>query len=220
MQLSKLGITRKIIMTVKRTLSLSVFALMGVGITFAIAAEKVVGDPAKAESIVTEACAGCHGQDGNSPVPNFPKLAGQTAEYLLREMKEFKQEHRQSEVMAPFIATLTDQDMANLALYFAAQKPTPGEVTKPELLALGKKIYLEGNPDSGVPSCDGCHEEDGAGSDQYPRVAGQNVEYTMEQIKLYATHVRKNGKRVMRIVAERLTEKEAEAVAQYLASMK
>lgn len=200
--------------------SLVMLAGLGCGITLALAAEKIHGDPTLAEPIVTSACAGCHGQDGNSPVPNFPKLAGQTAEYLLREMKEFQQEHRQSEVMAPFIANLSEQDLANLAVYFAAQTPSPGEVTKPELLALGKKIYQEGVPDTGVPSCDGCHEENGAGSGRTPRIAGQNVEYTLEQIKLYADHVRKNGKKVMRTVAERLTAEEAEAVAQYLASMK
>ena len=80
-------------------------------------------------------------------------------------------------------------------------------------------IYLEGNPVSGVPSCDGCHEENGYGSPRYPRVAGQNQEYTLEQFRLYATGHRKFGKKVMRTVAERITEQEAKAVAEYIASM-
>jgi cytochrome c553 len=206
-------------MAYPRKHSMAATAILASCITLAFAAEKIKGDPGNALPIVTEACASCHGLDGNSPVPNFPKLAGQTPEYLLRELKEFKQEHRQSEVMAPFIAKLTDQDMANLALYFAAQKPTPAEVTKPELIALGKKIYDEGIPASGVPSCEGCHGENGAGSVRFPRIAGQSVEYTLDQIKLYATHVRKHGMKLMRVVAERLTEQEAEAVAQYLASL-
>jgi cytochrome c553 len=210
----------EIIMTGTYKKSMAALALLAGGITIAIAAQAIKGDPAKAEPIVTNACAACHGQDGNSPVPNFPKLAGQSPNYLLHELKEFKQEHRQCEVMAPFIANLSDEDMANLALYFAAQKPAPGEVTKPELVEIGKRIYLEGNENSGVPSCDGCHEENGYGSARFPRIAGQNVEYTLEQIKLYASHVRKNGVKAMRIVAERLTDQEAEAVAQYLASMK
>jgi cytochrome c553 len=87
------------------------------------------------------------------------------------------------------------------------------------LLPLGKKVYLEGNSDTGVPSCDGCHEENGAGSARFPRIAGQNVEYTLEQFRLYTTGKRPFGKKVMRTVAERLTEKEARAVAEYMASL-
>jgi cytochrome c553 len=207
-------------MFIKRNQVIFATALLVSGATLAYAAGKIKGNPAKAEPIVTNSCASCHGQDGNSPVPNFPKLAGQSAVYLFHEMKEFKLEHRQNEMMAPFFTDLKEDDLANLAMYFSAQTPTPGEVTKPELVEAGKKIYFEGNSDSGVPSCDGCHEENGYGSDKFPRIAGQNVEYTLEQIKLYSTHVRKNGVKAMRVVAERLTDKEAEAVAQYLASMK
>lgn len=194
--------------------------LFGGGIALAIAAQKVSGDPSKAEPIVTENCAACHGQDGNPPAPNFPKLAGQHAEYLLRELKAYKAEHRVSELMQPMVVTLTEEDMANLAVYFSIQKPEPGIVTKPELLALGKKIYFEGNSDTGVPSCDGCHEEDGSGSGRFPRVAGQYVEYTLEEFKRYASGDRSYGAKVMRVIAQRLTEQEAEAVAQYMASMK
>lgn len=207
-------------MICKRTILMLALVMLVGGIALASAAGKIKGDPAKAEPIVTEACAPCHGQDGNSPVPNFPKLAGQSPEYLLLELKEFKTARRQSEIMAPFLVPLSEADMINLAAYFSAQKPAPGEVTKPELLAAGKKVYLEGNPDSGVPACDSCHEENGAGSGKFPRIAAQNVDYTLEQFKLYATHVRKNGVKAMRVVGERLTDQEAEAVAQYLAGMK
>jgi cytochrome c553 len=157
--------------------------------------------------------------DGNSPVPNFPKLAGLQPEYLLHEMREYKEHHRDNEMMTPLCQQITEADMANLALYFAAQKPAPATVTQPELLPLGKKIYLEGNPDSGLPSCDGCHEADGSGSARFPRLAGQNPEYILEQFHLYASGNRKYGKKVMRTVAERITEQEAKAVAQYIASM-
>ena len=195
-------------------------ALCVTGIVTAYAAKKVVGDPSKAEPIVTESCQGCHGMDGNSPIPNFPKLAGQNAVYLLHELQEFKAEHRIIESMQPFMASLSDEDMANLALYFAAQTPAPGVVTRPELVAKGKEIYFNGNADTGVPSCDGCHEEDGHGSGKYPRIAGQNVEYTQESFQSYATDIRKNGVKAMRTVAHRLTQEEIDALAQYLASMK
>lgn len=189
------------------------------GVAFSSAAETVKGDPAKAVPIVERLCMACHGQDGNSLVPNFPKLAGQHPEYLLQELQEYKEHHRDNEMMSPVVQELSAADMANLAVYFAAQKPVPGTTTDPGLLALGKKIYLEGNSDSGLPSCDGCHEEDGSGSARFPRIAGQNPEYTLEQFRLYAGGQRKFGKKVMRTVAERITEQEAKAVAEYIASM-
>jgi cytochrome c553 len=194
-------------------------ALFASGMTYSIAAETVKGDPAKALPIVERLCAGCHGMDGNATAPTFPKLAGHFPEYLLHEMKEYKEQHRPNEMMAPSLDGLTDQDLANLAVYYAKQTPTPSPVNQPELLALGKKIYLEGNPKSGVPSCDGCHEENGAGTARFPRVAGQSQEYTLEQFRLYANGNRKFGKKVMRTVAERLTDQEAKAVAEYIASM-
>ena len=190
------------------------------GVMTAYAAQKVTGDPSKAKPIIAESCQGCHGMDGNGPVPNFPKLAGQNAEYLFRELKGFKAGDRAIDTMQPFCAALSESDMANLALYFAAQKPTPGVVTKPELVAKGKDIYFNGNPDTNVSSCEGCHGEEALGSGKYPRLAGQNVEYTLESFKEYATAVRKNGVKAMQRIAHRLSQDEIEAVAQYLASLK
>jgi cytochrome c553 len=194
-------------------------ALAFAGMTVAIAGPAVKGDPARGAALMAERCAACHGPDGNSPAPNFPKLAGQHAEYLLHELEEYQQHHRESEMMQPIVAALSPDEMADLAVFLSAQKPTPGTVTDPSLLALGKKVYLEGNSDTGVPSCDGCHEEDGGGSARFPRVAGQNVEYVLEQFRLYTAGKRKFGKKVMRTVAERLSEQEARAVAEYMASM-
>jgi cytochrome c553 len=194
-------------------------ALALAGMTASNAGPTIKGDAAKGAALMAERCAGCHGPDGNSAAPTFPKLAGQSAEYLLHEFKEYQEHHRESEMMEPLVKDLTQEDMNNLAVFLAAQKPTPGTVTEPGLLALGKKIYLQGNSDTGVPSCDGCHEEDGAGSAKFPRVAAQNVEYTLEQFRLYTAGKRPFGKKVMRTVAERLTEKEARAVAEYMASM-
>jgi cytochrome c553 len=193
--------------------------ILTAGVTLSFAAGNVTGDPTKGQPIAEKLCSACHGMDGNSPVPTFPKLAGLHPQYLLNEMHEFKNHHRENEMMTPLVQDLSAADMANLALYYSAQKPAPDAVTQPELLALGKKIYLEGNPDSGVPSCDGCHETDGAGSDRFPRVAGQHAEYILEQFRLYSSGKRKFGKKVMRTVAERITEQEAKAVAEYIASM-
>jgi cytochrome c553 len=175
---------------------------------------------AKVKQLAAETCGGCHSADGNSVVPEFPKLAGQQKSYLLREMLDYKEGRRHSDVMAPLMTQLGQDDMNKLADYYAAQPPAPGTVSKPELLALGKRVYLEGNTKSGVPSCDGCHEENGEGSKKFPRVAGQHVAYTLGQIDQYASGKRSNGVKVMRTIAERLTKEEAEAVAEYRASLK
>lgn len=195
-------------------------ALLAGGMAVAIAGPKVVGNPAKAEPIVKDVCAGCHAADGNSPdQPNLPKLAGQHAPYLLQQLQEYKAGHRLSDLMQPMVAGLSDADMANLAVYFASKKPTAGIVTKKDLIEKGKKTYFSGNAANGVPSCEGCHEDDGSGSDKFPRIASQNPEYTLEEFKRYAEGKRPNAKKVMRTVAERLTPEEAEALAQYLASL-
>lgn len=186
----------------------------------ALAAQALKGDPARGKTLAAEACASCHGPDGNSEVPAFPKLAGQQEPYLLQELADYKSGARANEIMTPLVAGLSEQDMADLAAFFAKQSPGDGVVANPALLALGKRVYLQGNDKSGVPSCDGCHEENGEGSKRFPRVAGQHADYTLEQMKQYATGKRTNGKKVMRTVAERLTEEETKAVVEYMASLK
>jgi cytochrome c553 len=121
--------------------------------------------------------------------------------------------------MAPIVTGLTDEDLANLAAFYATQKTAPGTVNDATLVPVGKTLYLKGNAKSGVPSCDSCHEEDGAGAGKFPRVAGQHTEYALEQFRLYAAGKRTNGARVMQAVAERMTEKETQAVAEFMASM-
>ena len=200
--------------------SVSAMLLLTGSYSLTAASAEIDGNPEKAVPIVISVCATCHGLDGNSPSPKLPKLAGQTPTYLLLELKAFKDGHRTNTTMAPIVATLSEDDMANLASYFSGQKPSPGVVTKPELVALGKKIYLGENATGDALSCDDCHGDNGVGSDKYPRIGGQHVQYTLEQISLLATHVRKTEVKGMRIAAEHLTSKEADAVAQYLASMK
>lgn len=208
MEMGMYRITQKTVVTA---------VLLALGTSYATLA---AGGSPKAETLAAETCGGCHGPDGNSTVPEFPKLAGQQKTYLLREMLDYKEGRRQNEIMTPLMSTLTDEDMNQLAAYYAAQAPSAGTVTKPELLALGKRLYLEGNTKSGVPSCDGCHEENGEGSKKFPRVAGQHVAYTLDQITQYASGKRSNGVKVMRTIAERLTKEEAAAVAEYMASLK
>jgi cytochrome c553 len=173
-----------------------------------------------AMKLASETCAACHGADGNSVAPEFPNLAGQQKTYLLREMLDYKEGRRQNDIMSPLMAGVSEADMTALADWYAKQAPAPLQAVQPGRLALGKRIYLEGNDKSGVPSCDGCHEENGEGSKKFPRVAGQHVAYTLDQIAQYASGKRSNGVKVMRTIAQRLTKEEAEAVAEYMASLK
>ena len=188
----------------------------GIGL---VSISQAADDAAKAATIATEVCAGCHGADGNSIATTFPKLAGQQKVYLLRELKDYKSGKRVSEVMAPFVAGLSDDDLPHLAAYYAKQKAAPGVAGDAKLLTMGKNLYLKGNSKTDVPSCDSCHEEDGTGSGKFPRVAGQHVDYALDQFRLYATGKRTNGSRVMQAVAERMSEEETRAVAEYMASM-
>ena len=173
----------------------------------------------KGAEIAAGACAGCHGADGNSPAAMFPKLAGQQRVYLAREMLDYKSGKRASDIMKPMMESLSEADIEAVAAYYAKQKPAPGVVSKPELLPVGKQLFLNGNSDSGIPACSSCHEESGAGIEEFARVAGQHVEYTLEQFRLYATGGRTNGKRIMRTIAQRMTPQETRAVAEYMASL-
>jgi len=173
-----------------------------------------------ATAIVTTVCVACHGADGNSVAPMFPKLAGQRPEYLAKQLKEFLASKRKNEIMAPMIASLKGDDVPGLAAYFSAQKPVPAGVADSKLAEAGKKIYDDGNEESGVPACVGCHQANAAGNEQFPRLAGQFQAYTLQQLADFKAGVRTNDKgKLMRVVAGRMTDDEMKAVAEYLAGL-
>jgi len=172
------------------------------------------------KELAATVCMACHGEGGNSVVPNFPKLAGQQASYIEKQLNEFLSGKRKNEVMAPFLAQFGKGDTAGLAAYYAAQKQTPGTVADPKLAAAGKKLYEDGNTESGVPACMGCHMANGEGNERYPRLAGQHQAYTQQQMADFKKGVRSNDKaKVMRAVAERMTEQEMQAVSEYIAGL-
>lgn len=165
-------------------------------------------------------CAGCHNIDGNSPIPENPKLSGMEAEYLMRQMVDFKSGARKSPVMSGIIPLVDDKEFAALAEHFSKQKPNKGAPTNPKLLAQGKEIYDEGVVGSAVPACSGCHNEDGSGTDKFPRIAGQNVAYVVQQLMNFKSGERANDARaLMRAVAKRMNKKEIQAVAEYVATL-
>lgn len=174
-------------------------------------------DADKAKTIVASICANCHGMDGNSTAPNFPKLAGRHPEYLVRELKEFISGKRKSEIMAPIAAALDPDDFKALGAYFGAQKPTSGQVLDPQAAASGKTLYQDGNEEKGIPACAGCHEADGSGNKRFPRLAGQHREYLIEQMFNFKKDVRNdNSSRLMREVAKLLSDDDIKSVAEFL----
>lgn len=175
---------------------------------------------ADAQQIATTVCLACHGPGGNSVVPAFPSLAGQQVAYLSKQLNEFMSGKRTNEAMAPALADLKPGDVPGLAAYFAAQKPAPGRVQDAALAKRGEEFYNDGNVDSGVPACIGCHQPAGAGNARFPRLAGQQQAYILQQLANFKSGARTNDKaRVMRVVADRMTEDEMKAAAEYLASL-
>lgn len=175
---------------------------------------------ADARQIATTVCLACHGPDGNSVVSAFPSLAGQQVAYLTKQLNEFMSGKRTNEAMAPALAELKPGDVPGLAVYYASQKPVPGKVEDEALVKKGEELYNDGNIDSGVPACIDCHQPAGAGNARFPRLAGQHQAYTLLQLANFKSGLRTNDRaRVMRVVAERMTEDEMRAAAEYLASL-
>jgi len=184
---------------------------------------KKAPDPANGEKIATQICAACHGADGNSPASANPHLAGQQADYLAKQLNDFKSnKERTNAVMMGMVAPLSAADVRDVAAYYNAQKPKPGFSQNKELVALGQKLYLGGNSATGVPACAACHGPDGSGlPSQYPRLAGQFAEYTASQLKAFRAGERANdANQMMRVIAARMTDQEVAAVAQYAAGLR
>lgn len=197
------------------------------GVTGGICAQEAKPDAAKGRTIASQVCAACHAADGNSVAPANPKLAGQIPEYVHKQLINFKprgdtKAERESPVMSGMVANLSDADMRDVAAYYASQKLKPAAARGKELAAAGQKLYRGGNAATGVPACSGCHGPDGSGMpSQYPRVAGQYAEYIEQQLKSFKSGERANDpNRMMRGVAERLSEKEIKAVSEYIAGLR
>jgi len=175
-------------------------------------------DRGKEKSMV---CAACHGADGNSTVAMWPKLAGQHAEYLERQTTLIRSGARSVPEMAGFAAGLSDQDIADLAAYYAAQDSKPA-VADPVLIGQGQRLFRAGNPKTGVPACMACHGPAGAGNPLagYPALAGQHAVYTANMLSRFKSGATwgedDSGSTVMASVAEFMSESEITAVSSYI----
>ncbi|MES2353754.1 MAG: c-type cytochrome [Pseudomonadota bacterium] len=182
----------------------------------------VKADLAKAQQIVTQICAACHGADGNSTSPAYPKLAGQSAGYIATQLSYFKSGVRKNPIMAGFAASLSPDDMKNLGAYFESQAPKPQASKDKALAEQGERLYRGGNADKGAPACTACHGPNGAGIPVlYPRLAGQHADYALAQLKAYSSGERSGGNAApMVAIAAKLSEVEMKALAEYIAGLR
>ena len=196
-------------------------------VLFVVVSTAAAQNAARGQRIAGQVCASCHAADGNSVAATNPKIAGQFAEYLQKQLGDFKAQAgkkpaRESAIMTPMVATLNDDDMQSLAAYYAGQKLRPAAAADKDLASLGQKIWRGGIAGVSVPACAGCHGPAGAGIPvQYPRLSGQFSEYIAAQLKGFKDGARSNDANgVMRGVAARMTEREIQAVAQYAAGLR
>jgi cytochrome c553 len=199
---------------------LVVLCAAGFGLPLAaIAAELPKVDLARAAEISGGRCALCHGADGDSSSPLYPRLAGQHHQYIAKQLGDFKSGRRKSDTMNGMSQDLTPEEMLALGVYFE-QKPTkPREARDADLAAVGRYIFHRGNDFSGVAACTGCHGENGHGTEALPRLAGQVPRYTESQLKSFNTRERTNDNEIMHSIASKLSELEIKAVSLYISRL-
>lgn len=211
------------------------FKLLGSGIAVATLVALAACSPAKMQNAIASdkpvdqqvaglvhVCSSCHGQDGNSVSPTFPKLAGQQKEYLTNQLVSFRDKSRADPhahtYMWGMAAHLTDAQIDGLTTYFSSQKTAPGvPAANAADVAAGKKIFFEGDPDHDVPACQACHGQEALGNGVYPRLASQHYEYLIEQLRHFASGARANE--IMHENAKPITAEQGREIASYLSSL-
>jgi cytochrome c553 len=192
--------------------------LLAVGV-LAAAVPARADDEARAQEIVQGKCFICHGADGESSSPLFPRLAGQHARYIERQLSDYKSGKRASSTMKPMVEDLSPADFKALGAYFETRPTRAHKVDDPELAKVGSYVYQRGNPHNGVAACAGCHGAQGHGTDTLPRLAGQHAQYTENQLRAFIKRERSNDDAVMHAIASKLSELELKAVAAYLSGL-
>jgi cytochrome c553 len=197
------------------------------GITLAalpVQAESLVEGSADAGKSKSVTCAACHGPAGISANPLWPNVAGQNAPYLLAQLKAFKDGSRENPLMTSQAMMLSDQDMADLAVYFESLPGPAQAVADPDLISKGEALYRGGNVADEVAACIACHGPTGAGNPaaRYPAIKGQHAAYTAKQLRDYASGERTSDgtTRIMREIAAKLSEDEIVALASYVQGLK
>ena len=195
-------------------------AAANVEIVTSTPAKAIYAGDVKAGQQKSAMCTACHGPDGNSVVPTYPKLAGQSASYLSKQLADFKSGARVDPVMVGMVAGLSAKDMDDLAAYYAVQKPSAGVG---ETSAKGQKLYFGGDAKKGITACIACHGVKGKGMVQagFPSIAGQNADYLTKQIAAFRDGSRGNDSNsMMRNIAIKLSDSDIEALVKYMSSLK
>ena len=190
--------------------------------------KSAAADPAKGAALYSggdptrgiTACIACHGAEGNSGIPQNPKLGGQHAAYIKKQLHEFQGPDRNNAIMTMIAKAMTPEDIDNIAAYLSAQRATPGVAKVKETAELGRKIYRAGIAEKNVPACAGCHSPNGAGIPaQYPRIAGQHQDYSVTQLTNFRAGTRSNSAQ-MTAISKRLTDEEMKAVSDYITGLR
>jgi cytochrome c553 len=193
----------------------SLFCLMS---TLVVATE-IKGVVARGAEIHEDRCFVCHGVNADSSSPILPRLAGQTAEYIVLQLKNFKSGNRNSYAMRPQVGDLTPEDIANLAVFYQQRRPKAFVSEKPELVKQGAELYVTGKPAVGVPACSACHGEKAMGNAEIPRLASQFPSYIEFQLKEFDKRRNTPESEAMRMFAKSLSESDIKALAEYLGSL-
>jgi cytochrome c553 len=199
---------------------LSVLCGLQVGVAFA--AEAPIAGSAEKGQAKAAPCVACHGVNGNSVNPVWPNLAGQHETYIRRQLAAYKNDARQDPLMTPMAKPLSDEDMADLGAYFAAQTPT-GMEAEPSKVSLGQRLYRGGDPKTGVAACGACHGPGGDGNPAagYALIRGQHASYTVAQLKAYRSGTRQTDpNQMMRNIAAAMTDDQIDAVAAYIQGLR
>jgi cytochrome c553 len=193
--------------------------LLAATLVLLCAAPALANDAARAEEIVMGKCFVCHGVDGESSSPVFPRLAGQHAAYVERQLADYKSGRRKSSAMQPMVEDLSPADFKVLGVYFESRKPQTHKVDDAELAQVGRFVFVRGNPYTGVAACASCHGANGGGTATLPRLAGQHAQYTENQLRAFNKRERTNDNAVMHAIASKLSELELKAVAAYISGL-
>ncbi|KFZ28079.1 cytochrome C [Pseudidiomarina atlantica] len=204
---------------------LAMFVGLYLGLTGAVMAQTGDAEAGKEKSMV---CAACHGPTGNSPSDMYPKLNGQHASYLMKQLHDYQlagetggEEGRANAIMQGQAASLSDQDIADLSAYFAAQDPMQGSAPE-DVVAAGQKLYMGGDEERGLTACVACHgpRGDGMGLAKFPDISGNHPAYIAQQLEMFRDGSRANDMNgMMRDVAAKLTDEDIEILSQYLAGL-
>lgn len=188
----------------------------------AITGVSVAAGDAQAGKAKAEACFACHGPNGNSANPTWPKLAGQSAAYIAKQLADFKVgKNRSDPLMMGQVASLSQQDMDDLGAYFATQTGSQGGADE-KLAPAGAKLYRGGNKAKGIAACMGCHGPTGAGNPaaKFPKLSGQHAAYVEKAMMDFRSGARTNdANKMMQIVAEKMSDNEIKAVASYISGL-